>query len=59
MTGPASAPRAAVPGATTSPALLAPADFAALHEQPVTEHVAVYAALHERLQDALTAIDEA
>ena len=33
-------------------------DLAGLDELPVTEHAAVYDGLHDRLQEALTSLDE-
>jgi len=52
---PPSAPR---PGAVPGPSASGPSPFVGLAERPVSEHVAVFEAEHDRLQRELATIDQ-
>ena len=55
----AAAPRpVAVPGPAASAPSPGPSPFAGLSERPVSEHVAVFEAEHDRLQRELATIDQ-
>ena len=49
---------AARPGAVPGPSASGPSPFEGLAERPVSEHVAVFEAEHDRLQRELATIDQ-